>query len=431
MINGRTIKESVLSRLMEQQIECLCHRFIQYTFEYLDITAQLLQPKITVPNVSRKEKTLAPIESLCSVKNYSQDAAQVATLTAAAIHLCQTLISLGRRIPNGSRTFSGHVTSTCPIGVCETHFERVQRHSSQQDSSRLRLDRPNALEILERCDRLRKEFGVYVEPSKIPSRQTAIDFDLHSRRDGVNLRQVDGFSQWRETCNTTGIEKARKLFWELGATQIEEAADVRMTHQQALLWRILKVHAFILFRPIAVFRLDSQAFLDSELTYQRIQRGKGHRQQHHILNPAIPPLAVHEIASASMNSSCRFTRLLQFGMLIGVGESYVRQSTIRVVAERATKFTGKPIQTSSTSASITTEWITSANAGVQCLRRLLCDIERNPSPNNALDIVGELPVSVLQSMQKYRLFSAIHLSFHMMFEQRLGPFRLLCWKISY
>lgn len=157
---------------------------------------------------------------------FSRDVARVATVTAIAIYLCQSAISLGCRVPSGSRTSSGCIISTTPIGTCPLISGGKGTSLLTKDSARLRLDRPDALEILERCDRLRKEFGVYIEPSKIPSKQTPVDLQYDTETK-VSRCQRDGFTQWKESCNREGIDRARQLFWRLGASQIEEAADVR------------------------------------------------------------------------------------------------------------------------------------------------------------------------------------------------------------
>lgn len=120
-----------------------------------------------------------------------------------------------------------------------------------------------------------------------------------------------------------------------------------------------------------------QVSWDSEISKQQPQKPSAGLQ-------SVPPLPI-----VSPSGSCCFTRLVQFGMLLGVGESYVRQATIRSAAERASMFSGKlqtPLNVQSSSTS--NDWVHFANAGVRCLSRLASDIALNPSPENATDIVS-------------------------------------------
>lgn len=193
----RSIEDVILSRLSSDQIEILCFQFIDHAFISLDFVATKFK------TFSQKPQLLMAI--------------QTATITAIAIFICRSVVALGRSVPSGVRTFSGQIIFKYALGTCPI---RVGTEVARSES-RLNLDRPNALEILERCDVLRREFGVYVMPTKIPPKQTSADIPIDSG-------EVDeSFERWKKKCNRDAVEEARKMFWELGKTQIEEAADVR------------------------------------------------------------------------------------------------------------------------------------------------------------------------------------------------------------
>lgn len=167
--------------------------------------------------------------SIEHIKIHSSTAAKVSTTTATAICLCQIVVSMNRNVPDGSRSCLGQITSTSRIGTCPIRIVGSRQSPYNADPSRLRLDRPDALERLERCDRLRKEFHVYLAPSKIPSKQQFQPEIESLTTFGNSDSEVDEFNQWKMHCNREGIENARKLFWDLGSSQIEEAADVSWT----------------------------------------------------------------------------------------------------------------------------------------------------------------------------------------------------------
>lgn len=90
--------------------------------------------------------------------------------------------------------------------------------------------------------------------------------------------------------------------------------------------------------------------------------------------------------------SSHSTRLLQFGVLMAVGESYARQATIKMAAEIGSLTALSSAQINSVDGSTRVLPLSTQSSdglgGVQCLRRLLHDIERNPAPSNAVDIVS-------------------------------------------
>lgn len=77
--------------------------------------------------------------------------------------------------------------------------------------------------------------------------------------------------------------------------------------------------------------------------------------------------------------STKFTRLLQFGVLMGVGESFARQSVVHPTGGGGNEHRNGPLDASS-------------------VRRLLTDLRRNASAKNAADIVCLLGKMVIVSM---------------------------------
>lgn len=229
MFEIRSIKEVVLSRLKSHQVEELCHTFVRYTFLTLDAAAELLQPKVIQKSKAGTPDLEAPTQVITANKLWLRTAARVATVTATAIFLSQSVASSGYRPPLGSRTSCGEIYSKRLIGTCPIRIRGVSDQTDHDDPIRLSLNRPNALEILEHCDRLRKEFGVYAEPSKILSKQSSQDHhSLESwggRRQAIAKQSLE-FQKWVDRCNKEGVDQARKTFWELGSSQIEEAAEV-------------------------------------------------------------------------------------------------------------------------------------------------------------------------------------------------------------
>lgn len=121
------------------------------------------------------------------------------------------------------------------------------------DENRARKRETPHLEILQRCERLRREFGVFVKPSDLSSTrlvaddQNTIMSTRRERRSGIGFcsRRVLArslSSRWRSTVEAHALGNTRALFNALAKKRIDDVTQVRCSSIKTT-FRILFVFA--------------------------------------------------------------------------------------------------------------------------------------------------------------------------------------------
>ncbi|XP_053991095.1 uncharacterized protein LOC128883110 [Hylaeus volcanicus] len=196
----------------------------------------------------------------------------------------------------------------------------------------------NNLRRLKSCERLRREFGVFVRPSQIrlddTPKHVMSSFPVNGSYDSKQLNSFNLLARWNTTLETQSLKHARNEFLHLtkkwSPQQYASSLNVCQTTEA-------NEHA------------------------AELRKSKGE---------------VPCTGNSEHKKKRQITKLLQFGVLMGVGESFARHHSILLLSSH---------------------YLTNVNSDL--LTRLLTDLERNSTSRNASDILRMLRI-LLPSLQE-------------------------------